>query len=75
MLTFDTVNVQVAITKRTEPNTSTALFSGFEFPLGGRLLEVRPILPCTALQWATLYANTVAKGVCHVAAPAECAYT
>ena len=44
VLQCHTVNVQVAITKRTEPNTSTALFSGFEFPLGGKLLEVSPVL-------------------------------
>jgi hypothetical protein len=40
------VDMQVAITKRTEANTATALFSGFEFPLGGRLLEVSPMLHC-----------------------------
>ena len=47
VLKLDSVDMQVAITKRSEANTATALFSGFEFPLGGKLLEVSPMPHCT----------------------------
>jgi hypothetical protein len=40
VLKCDPCQVQVSITKRTEPHPSTALFSGFLFPSGGKLLEV-----------------------------------
>jgi hypothetical protein len=46
MLDHVSCKAQVSITKRTEPSTSTALFSGFVFPQGGKLLEVSPRLLC-----------------------------